>query len=132
MAFRGLYEHSLDSKNRLSVPAKFRADFASGLVLSQDPDEQCLGVWTPEAHEATAEAAFAGKDPLDKDYKRQQREFFGHSFDIDLDANGRITIREDLREHAGIERDVVVVGVRTHLEIWSKARWDSMQEAGEG
>jgi MraZ protein len=72
MAFRGHYEHSLDAKHRLSIPARFRAAFSSGLVLAKDSDA-CISVWAPEAHESTVERALQGKNPLGSEFKRIQR-----------------------------------------------------------
>jgi MraZ protein len=126
MAFRGHYEHSLDSKNRLSVPARFRAEFSSGLVLSKDSDN-CIAVRTTDDHEATFERALAGKNPLSADYKTLQRYHQSNSFDVDLDGSGRVTIDSKLIAHAEIDREVVVAGVGDHLEIWSRDRWNAMQ-----
>jgi MraZ protein len=128
MAFRGHYEHSLDSKNRLSVPARFRAEFSSGLVLANDSDG-CIAVRTTESHEQIFERALAGKNPLGNDYKTVQRYFQWNSFDAELDGSGRITLREELLTHAGIEREVVVAGVGDHLEIWGRERFNEAQAA---
>ena len=128
MAFRGHYEHSLDAKNRLSVPARFRATFSSGLVLAKDSDA-CISVSTPEAHESMLERALEGKNPLGSEYRAVQRYFQGNSFDVELDASGRVTLPGRLLEHAGIEKETVVAGVGDHLEIWDRKRWDDEQAA---
>lgn len=126
MAFRGHYEHSLDAKNRLSIPARFRATFSSGLVLAKDSDE-CISVWTPEAHESIIERALAGKNPLGREYRAVQRFFQANSFDVELDSSGRVTLPPPLLAHAGIEKEVVVVGVLDHLEVWARERFESDQ-----
>jgi len=128
MAFRGHYEHSLDAKNRLSVPARFRSAFASGLVLAREQDN-CLSVWTAEAHDARFELALAGKNPLSNEYRAVQRYFQANSFDVELDASGRVTLPPPLLAHAGIEKETVVAGVGDHLEIWSRKGWDAEQDA---
>lgn len=128
MAFRGHYEHSLDAKHRLSIPARFRSAFSSGLVLAKDSDA-CIGVWTPDAHESTVERALAGKNPLGSEYKQLQRYFQANSFDIELDSSGRVTLPPPLLAHAGIEKDVVVAGVGGHLEVWARERWEQEQQA---
>lgn len=128
MSFRGHYEHSLDAKNRLSVPARFRATFSSGLVLSKASDA-CISVSTPEAHESMLERALEGKNPLGSEYRAVQRYFQGNSFDVELDASGRVTLPGRLLEHAGIEKETVVAGVGDHLEIWDRKRWDNEQAA---
>ncbi len=131
MAFKGHVEHSLDAKNRLSIPARYRAAFASGIVLSQDSDT-CLSVWTPEAQERIIDRALAGKNPLGREYKQIQRYFNANSFDLELDSAGRVLVPPPLVEHAGIEKDVVVAGVGDHLEVWSRDRWREEQRALEG
>jgi MraZ protein len=128
MAFRGHYEHSLDAKHRLSIPAKFRAALSAGVVLAKDSDA-CISVWTAESHESTVERALAGKNPLSPEYKALQRYFQGNAFDVELDSSGRVTLPPPLLAHAGIEKDVVVAGVGGNLEVWSRERWDEEQQA---
>ena len=128
MAFRGHYEHSLDAKNRLSVPARFRAAFSSGVVLAKDP-ETCVAVWTPETHESIIERALGGLNPMGSEYRKLSRFYQGNSFEIDLDASGRVTLPQPLLAHAAIEKDVVVVGVGDHLEVWGRERWEREQQA---
>jgi MraZ protein len=128
LAFRGHFEHSLDAKNRLSIPARFRAAFSSGTVLAKDP-ETCVAIWTADAHEQIIERALGALNPISADYRRVSRFYQGNSFDIELDASGRVTLPPPLLSHAGIEKEVVVVGVGDHLEVWSKDRWQDQQEA---
>ena len=128
LAFRGHFEHSLDAKNRLSIPARFRAAFSSGTVLAKDP-EPCVAVWTPETHEAIIERALGELNPMGSDYRRLSRFYQGNSFEIELDASGRVTLPPPLLAHSGIEKEVVVVGVGDHLEVWSKERWQEQQDA---
>lgn len=122
MAFRGHYEHSLDAKNRLSIPAKFRASFSSGVVLAKDA-EPCVAVWTPVQHEQIIDSALEGKNPLDPQRKRIARYFQANSFEQELDSAGRVTLPPPLLAHAGVEKEVVVAAVGDHLEVWSKERW---------
>jgi MraZ protein len=128
LAFRGHFEHTLDAKNRLSIPARFRAAFSSGTVLAKDP-ETCVAVWPSETHEAIIERALAGLNPVGSEYRKLSRFYQGNSFDIDLDASGRVTLPSSLLSHAGIEKEVVVVGVGDHLEVWGQERWRREQEA---
>jgi transcriptional regulator MraZ len=122
LAFRGQYDHSLDAKNRLSIPARFRAAFSSGLILAKD-SEPCMSIWEPAAHEATVARALQGRNPLGSDYKKTQRFFQSNSFDFELDSAGRVTIPPPLLAHASIEKEVVVAGVGDHLEVWARDRW---------
>lgn len=128
MAFRGHYEHSLDAKHRLSIPARFRAAYSSGLVLSKDADA-CISVWTPEVHEATVERALAGKNPFSVEVKKLRRYFDAYSFETELDASGRVTVPPPLLLHAGVEKEVVVAGVGDHLEIWGRDSWREEEQA---
>lgn len=128
MAFRGHFEHSLDAKHRLSIPARFRAAFADGVVLAKDSDA-CISAWTPDAHESTVERALQGKNPLGREFKGIQRYFQANSFDIELDSSGRVTLPGPLMAHAGIAKEVVVAGVGSHLELWDRERWLEDQAA---
>jgi MraZ protein len=127
LAFRGHYEHSLDAKNRLSIPAKFRTAFSSGLVLAMDSDP-CIAAWTPEAHEETVAQALGGLNPLGSRRKQIQRFFQSNAFDMELDSAGRVTVPGQLIGHASIEKEVMVVGVGDHLEIWDEGRWREQQQ----
>jgi MraZ protein len=128
MAFRGHFEHSLDAKNRLSIPAKFRAAFSAGVVLAKDP-EPCVAAWTPATHEAIIERALGELNPMGSEYRKLSRFYQGNSFDMELDASGRVTLPPPLLGHADIEKDVVVVGVGDHLEVWGGERWRSEQRS---
>ena len=128
MAFRGHYEHSLDSKNRLSIPARFRAAFSSGVVLAKEP-ETCVAVWTPEIHESIIERALGGLNPIGSEYRKLSRYYQGNSFEVELDSAGRVTLPATLLGHATIEKDVVVVGVGDHLEVWARERWEREQSS---
>jgi MraZ protein len=128
LAFRGHFEHTLDAKNRLSIPARFRASFSAGVVLAKDP-EPCMAVWTPDTHEAIIERALGNLNPMGSEYRKLSRFYQGNSFEIDLDASGRVILPAPLLAHAGIAKEVVVVGVGDHLEVWSAERWQRQQEA---
>jgi MraZ protein len=128
LAFRGHFEHSLDSKNRLSIPTRFRAAFSNGTVLAKTP-EPCVAIWTPETNESIIERALRGLNPMGSEYRKMSRFFQGNSFEIDLDASGRVTLPPTLLAHADLEKEVMVVGVGDHLEVWARKRWQEEQEA---
>jgi MraZ protein len=128
LAFRGHFEHSLDAKNRLSIPARFRLAFSNGTVLAKDP-EPCIAIWPPETHEAIIERALSGLNPMGSQHRKLSRFYQGNSFEVALDASNRVTLPSTLLAHAEIERDVVVVGVGDHLEVWGRERWYAEQEA---
>jgi MraZ protein len=128
LAFRGHYEHSLDAKNRLSIPARFRAAFSSGVVLAKDP-EPCVAIWPTETHESIIRKALGGLNPMGSQHRKLSRFFQANSWDIDLDAAGRVTLPPPLLGHANVEKEVVVAGVGDHLEVWDRERWNEQQES---
>jgi len=122
--FRGTFDHTLDAKNRLTVPARYRATLAEGVVLAMPVDQKpCVGVWRPEDYERYSQRALAELPPLSPRLSELERFFFGSSHDADLDAAGRIMIPGFLGDHAKLKKDVVVVGVGDRLELWDRDRW---------
>ena len=128
MAFRGIYEHSLDSKDRLTVPARFRAALADGVVLSKGFDP-CVWVQTTEAFEQLSERFLSPHSPFGRDARQLRRRFHGGSFDDTLDSAGRIRIPKALIEHAGLKGACVVIGAGEYLEIWDAEAWAKEEEA---
>ena len=127
MAFRGLYEHSLDSKDRLTVPARFRSALADGVVLSKGLDP-CVDLYTPEAFDRVSDTYLAPHSPFSSDARKMRRRFHGGSFDEKLDSAGRIRVPKPLIEHAGLSGPCVVIGAGEYLEIWNAEDW-AKQEA---
>jgi MraZ protein len=128
MAFRGHFDYSLDAKNRLNIPPKFRAAFSGGVVLAKAL-EPCVAVWTPEAFDGFTDAFLSGLNPLSSERRKLTRFFAGGSFDSELDAAGRVTLNPALMGHGGIQKEVVVVGVIDHLQVWDRDKWLSDQDA---
>lgn len=124
MAFRGLYEHSLDSKDRLTVPARFRSALADGVVLSKGLDP-CVDLYTPEAFERVSDTYLAPHSPFGSDARKMRRRFHGGSYDEKLDSAGRVRLPKQLVEHAGLDGPCVIVGAGENLEIWNAATWAS-------
>ena len=128
MAFRGHFDYSLDAKNRLNVPAKFRAAFSSGVVLAKGL-EPCVAVWAPDTFETWTQSFLSNLNPVSPERRKLTRYFAGSSFDVELDSAGRVTLNTALLEHAGIQKEIVVVGNLDHLEIWDRDRWNDDQQA---
>jgi MraZ protein len=128
MAFRGTFDHTLDAKNRLTIPAKFRATLAEGVVLAKGI-ERCVQVWTPRAYDAYVEAALAGLNPLSEPARKLNRFFAANSMDTELDAAGRVMVPGFLLEHGDLRKDVVVTGAGDCLEIWGRDAWADYNEA---
>ena len=128
MAFRGHFDYSLDAKNRLNVPAKFRAAFSSGVVLAKGL-EPCVTVWAPDTFERWTESFLSNLNPVSPERRKLTRYFAGSSFDAELDSAGRVTLNQALLEHSGIQKEVVIVGNLDHIEIWDRDRWGDDQQA---
>jgi MraZ protein len=128
--FRGTFDHTLDAKNRLTVPARYRATLAEGVVLAMPVDlKPCVGVWRPEEYESYTRRALAELPPLSSRLTELERFFYGSSHDAELDAAGRIMVPGFLGEHARLVKDVIVVGVGDRLELWDKAAWNGHRSA---
>jgi MraZ protein len=123
MAFRGHYEHSLDSKDRVTVPARFRAALADGAVLSAGLDA-CVEVYPTAEYARFEQQVLAELNPLSRHGRMMRRRFHGRSHDEALDSAGRVRIPKHLIDHAGlVEGPCVVIGVADHLEIWNVHAW---------
>lgn len=121
--FLGEYTHGLDSKARLTIPAKYRAAFANGLVVTRNPADQCLLVFPRAEWEKLADkvSALPLTDPRSAAFRRA---FFSAAEDLEPDGQGRILLGQRLREHAKIESDVVIAGQNKFLELWSPSLWE--------
>ncbi len=131
MAFRGQFDYTLDAKKRLNVPAKFRPAFSNGVVL-QKWLEPCVALWAPDVFERFTDSFLADLNPVSAERRKLARFFSGNAWDAELDSAGRVTLGAPLLEHAGIEREVVVVGNIDHVELWDPERWRSDQRALDG
>ena len=120
--FFGEYEHTIDDKNRLTLPARFRDALADGVVLTRGLDE-CLDVFARSDWDALVEARLAPLDPFSKEARELKRFFFSAASDAELDKQGRVLVPPALHRHARLGREVVVAGVNDRLEIWDRAAW---------
>jgi len=118
----GEYEHTLDDKNRLTLPAKFRQAFGEGVFVTRG-FEGCLYAYRREDWTRLVESRLAPLDPLSKEARRMQRYMFSGAAEAQLDGQGRVMIPSALIDHAKLGREVVVAGVHDHLEIWDRAAW---------
>jgi len=122
MVFRGTFDYSLDAKNRLTVPARFREALAEGIVLAKGL-ERCVALWTPTGYDTYTQSSLAGLHPLSKETQKLKRFFSANSLDTDLDAAGRVMLPAFLIEHASLGKEVVVTGAGDALEIWDRSTW---------
>lgn len=129
--FLGEYEHTLDDKNRLTVPARFREAFAGGVVVTRGMDG-CLAVYTREGWERFVELRLEGLDPFSKEARQISRFVFSGAVESAPDRQGRVMLPPALIRHARLGRDVVVAGLRDHVEIWDRTTWSKHLEEVEG
>ena len=127
--FLGTHAPRLDEKGRLILPAKYREELSAGLVLTKG-QERCLYVFPATEFGRITEALRAAPVTA-KAVRDYSRVFFASASDETPDKQGRVTIPGPLREYAGLERDCVVIGANTRLEIWDAAAWETYLERQE-
>lgn len=128
--FYGTHEHTIDEKNRLTLPAKFRDGLDGGVVLVRGIDGT-VDVYPRSSWEASAERISA-LDSLTREAREMKRFVFAGATVTDLDKQGRVLVPTELARHASLGRDVAVVGVDDHIEIWDRPQWASHVSAIEG
>jgi len=121
--FSGEFEHTIDDKGRLTIPAKFREALAEGMFVIRGLDG-CLFVYPPAGWQELAQKVAAL--PITHKNARYFSRLVYSGSECKLDGQGRILLPAPLRQHAGIESEVVIVGVNSRLEIWSKERWQEV------
>ena len=129
MSFLGQYEHNLDAKDRLTVPSRFRAALADGVVLAKGLDPS-VWVFAPAGYERFTQAVPRQDQPARASVGRMlRRHFHGGAFDDTLDSAGRIRLPKKLIEHAGLgEGPCVIVGSDDWFEIWNAERWAAYEK----
>ena len=121
--FLGTHTPRLDDKGRLILPAKFRDDLAGGVVITKG-QERCLYVFPTAEFRRIAEQLQA-QPMTHKASRAYSRVFFASAHDEVPDKQGRVTIPAHLREYAGLNRDVVVIGASSRVEIWDNTAWEA-------
>jgi MraZ protein len=121
----------LDAKNRVTLPAKLRAHFADGVIVAKGVD-RCLSVYTPAGFEAFVDRQLGELSPFSREARVMSRHLYAGAWETELDRQGRIMLPPPQLAHAGLERDIVVAGLRDILEIWDLAAWRRMQAESEG
>lgn len=125
--FMGEYQHSLDEKGRLIIPAKFREGLGEKFVITRGLDN-CLFAY-PIAQWKILEDKIKELPTSHADTRAFVRMFFSGAVEAEADKQGRVILTQSLREHARIERDVFIIGVSTKVEIWARESWEKY--AGE-
>ena len=119
--FLGRFEHSVDNKGRVAVPARFRGELNGELVITRGND-RCLYLFTQEAWEPLA-AKLNALPTGDADARNLRRAVFSAAEPVELDKQGRIMIPDHLRQYSGIDGNVFIIGLGTYVEIWDRQSW---------
>ena len=123
--FHGTFDHTLDAKNRLTVPSRFRSALAGTVFLIKGA-EPCLSLYPAETYDAMAQAALAEMNPLSSQKRDFARLFYANAMSMELDGAGRIMLPTRFMEQVKIKsRDVIVAGAGDCLEIWDRERWET-------
>ena len=120
----GEYQHSLDSKGRLFIPAKLRDELGEVFYITVSMD-RCLCVYSAESWQSFSEKI--GAMPYVK--QRRMRPLFAHAAKCELDSQGRTIIPQQLRAYASLTKNVTVVGCNNHAELWDSDAWREVYES---
>jgi MraZ protein len=125
LVFRGNFEHSLDAKHRLTIPAKFRASLADGVVLAVSPETapgtpRSVAIWPTESFERYTTAVLAGRNPISPEARELSRVLHNNSHDTELDSANRVMLPPPMMRYAGLDKEVVVTGSGECLEVWDR------------
>lgn len=128
--FRGINTVNLDAKNRFAIPTKYRSqltdDGCHSVVLTIDTDEQCLLLYPLKVWE-DIEQKLQALPSFQPATRRIQRLLIGHATEIDMDSHGRLLLPQLLKEHAGLDKKMILVGQGKKFEIWSEACWQEQR-----
>lgn len=120
--FMGEYQHSIDDKGRLTIPAKFRDGLGTSFVMTRGLDK-CLFLY-PMSEWKTIEEKLKNLPFTKADARAFTRFFFSGATECEWDKQGRVNIPANLREHAQLNKECVVIGVSNRVEVWSKELWE--------
>ena len=126
--FMGQYDHSIDTKSRIIVPADYREELGESFVVTRGLDG-CLFLYPEREWQAFMEKM--QQLPSNQSTRKLQRQFLSKAKEVALDKQGRILIPGFLREEAGLEKDVVFIGMMNRVEIWDKSRLDAQELEAE-
>lgn len=127
--FLGEYIHTIDDKGRVTIPARYRGELASGLVVTRGFDKNLM-VFPISEWQAMAER-IAARPLSDESVRAFRRRLFAGAVDLEPDRQGRIVLPPYLREFAGIDGEVVIAGLFNYIELWSASTWKDMRASVE-
>jgi len=121
--FLGEFEYKIDGKGRVPLPPRFRRELREGVILTQGV-EKCIVAYSLSEWGKLATTLTAGPITSSK-LRRLNRALFASAFNIIMDGQGRIALPLPLRQYAGIENEVIIVGANNYFELWNKDQWQS-------
>ncbi|ASS65968.1 MULTISPECIES: division/cell wall cluster transcriptional repressor MraZ [Paenibacillus] len=127
--FLGEHQHSLDDKGRLTIPSKFREALGSTFIATRGLDN-CLFVY-PQAEWSELEQKIRRLPLMKADARAFSRFFFSGAVELELDKQGRVNLPSHLTEYAKLQKDCMVLGVSSRVEIWSKPVWEGYYQQSE-
>jgi MraZ protein len=125
----GEYTHTLDDKNRMSLPVKFRKEMGKSIVVAPGLDN-CLSLFTVKEWEKIS-SKLSDSSMIASDNRSFSRFMFGQAMIVDVDAQGRILIPENLKNRSGLGSKVIVIGVQNRAEIWNEKTWNDYKKVVE-
>ena len=127
--FVGEYDRQLDERGRIILPSKVREKISPTVFVTRSPSEECLHIYTEEEWGVISEKLRELPVVIDKNAAAFVRMFTGRAFACEVDKQGRVLLSKEHIEYAGLNKDVVLVGVNTRLELWDKEKWDEYNNA---
>ncbi len=124
--FIGEYNHTVDAKGRMNVPAKFREDLGERFYITKGLDN-CLFMF-PESEWRVFEEKLKALPLTNRNARAFVRLFFAGATECTLDKQGRVNIPQPLRVHGQLEKEVIVIGVGTRVELWSETNWNAYND----
>jgi MraZ protein len=126
----GEYDFTLDAKNRVAIPARLRPAFAEGIFVTRG-FENCIAAYPPDEWDRFVSARTGDLPEMSEEGRKMRRFIFGAAVNDRLDGQGRIKVPGYLLEFAGVTRDVAILGVQDHIEIWDRAAWGRYRKTME-
>ena len=130
MYLYGTFEHSMDERGRIAIPAVFRRALQDGAVL-RPAEDGCLELYTQASFDAETARRLGEAGTRKRGDRRRRRTFLPDSLHVDLDAQGRIVVPQEMRAEAGLAAKISLVGLGDYVEIWDSARWAAERAAAE-
>ena len=123
---RGEFKSTLDAKGRMNFPIKLREELGSSFFISKTIGERCIKVYSKEDWSALVEMIHQMPQVKTAEI---QRYLFGSAYEVEPDKQGRVLIPQPLRAYAGLQTDIVIVGLEGRAEIWDKAQWEAFNNS---